>query len=97
MWITGVAADVWNFWFGTPCIPNSLYFRHDFKPLGNTDAKIDEFVTFKIVTSIDYPALGQNYVIIGRANGNKDVTFYECIHWSPLENVSCVLTQSFDF
>ena len=41
---------------------------------------------FSFPFSIDYLALGQNYVIIGKANGGKDVTFYECIHWSPLEN-----------
>ena len=65
----------------------SFYILADFKPLGNTDAKVTEFATFKVVTKIDYLALGQNYVIIGKANGGKDVTFYECIHWSPLENV----------
>ena len=64
----------------------SYYVLADFKTLGSTDAKVEEFVTFKLVTSIDYLALGQNYVIIGKATGDKDVTFFECIHWSPLEN-----------
>ena len=64
----------------------SYYVLADFKTLGSTDAKVEEFVTFKLVTSIDYLALGQNYLIIGKATGDKDVTFYECIHWSPLED-----------